>query len=36
MSEKPIRLIPPPEGYAAWLTDLKGRSIPPSSAPPWL
>ena len=25
MSDKPISLIPPPEGYADWLADLKGR-----------
>lgn len=25
MSEKPAGLTPPPEGYADWLTDLKGR-----------
>jgi len=25
VSDEPIRLIPPPEGYADWLADLKGR-----------
>jgi predicted nuclease of restriction endonuclease-like (RecB) superfamily len=25
MSEKPVSLTPPPEGYADWLADLKGR-----------
>ena len=25
MSDDPIRLTPPPEGYADWLADLKGR-----------
>ena len=25
MSDQPIRLTPPPEGYADWLSDLKGR-----------
>ncbi|MDQ3001215.1 MAG: PDDEXK nuclease domain-containing protein [Fibrobacterota bacterium] len=25
MSDQPIRLTPPPEGYADWLADLKGR-----------
>ena len=25
MSDKPISLTPPPEGYADWLADLKGR-----------
>jgi len=25
MNDKPISLIQPPEGYAEWLTDLKGR-----------
>ena len=25
MSEKPVRLNAPPEGYAVWLADLKGR-----------
>jgi len=25
MSDKPVRLTAPPEGYADWLTDLKGR-----------
>ena len=25
MSDKPTSLIPPPEGYADWLADLKGR-----------
>ena len=25
MSDKPISLTPPPEGYADWLAELKGR-----------
>jgi len=25
MSDKPVRLTAPPEGYADWLADLKGR-----------
>ena len=25
MSDEPISLTPPPEGYADWLADLKGR-----------
>ena len=25
MSDGPISLTPPPEGYASWLADLKGR-----------
>lgn len=25
MSDKPVRLTPPPDGYADWLADLKGR-----------
>lgn len=25
MSDKPVSLIPPPEGYADWLAELKRR-----------